>query len=63
MKLEWQYRLTEASELTGYSVAALRKKISHRQLGYRKTGRIITVPAGELSKLLGAFRPAVGLDQ
>lgn len=63
MDFEKQYRLPAAAELTGYSVSALRKKILRRELGYRKTGRIITVPAGELAKLLGEFRPAIGLDR
>jgi hypothetical protein len=59
MDLERQYRLPEASAVSGYSVAALQKKILRRQLGYRKTGRIITIPASELAKLLGELRPTV----
>ena len=61
MSLEKQYRLSEASRVTGYSVAALRKKIRAKDLGYRKTGRIITVPESELSRLLGEFRPPIDL--
>ena len=59
MVIERQYRLLEVSRLSGYSVSALRKKILHRELGYRKSGRIVTIPEGELVKLLGEFRPAV----
>ncbi len=58
-RLEKQYRLHEASEVCGYSVAALRKKIFRRELGYIKTGRIITIPESELARLLGEFRPSV----
>ena len=60
--LEKQYRLDEAAEVSGYKVAALRKKISRRELGSVKTGRIVTIPESELQKLLGEFRPAVGLQ-
>lgn len=61
MNLEKQFRLAAASGLTGYSIAALRKKILRREIGYRKTGRIITIPESELTRLLGEFRPAVTL--
>ena len=59
MELQKEYRLAVASQLSGYSVAALRKKILRREIGSRKTGRIITIPERELAKLLGEFRPAV----
>ena len=62
MDLEKQFRLPEASRLSGYSVAALRKKIARRELGHRKTGRIITVPQSDLSRLLGEYRPPVELE-
>ena len=61
MQLEKQYRLAAASGLTGYSVAALRKKIARRELGYRKTGRIITIPESALAHMLGEYRPPVAL--
>jgi hypothetical protein len=60
--LERQYRLPEASRLSGYSVAALRKKIHRRELGYRKTGRIITVSASDLALLLGEHHPPLSLE-
>lgn len=59
MSLEKQYRLTDASKASGYSVAALRKKILRREIGYRKTGRIITIPESEISRLLGEYRPPI----
>ena len=59
MDLEKQYRLPEAAELTGYSIAALRKKISRREIAYRKTGRIITLPQTEVAKLLGTYRAPI----
>ena len=62
MSLERQYRLPEASRLSGYSVAALRKKILRREVGHRKTGKIITIPEGDLQRLLGQYRPPVNLN-
>jgi len=59
MALEREYRLHEAALLLGYSVAALRKKIRSRELGYRKTGRIVTVPACEIVRLRGKLVPAI----
>ena len=61
MSLEKQYRLPEASRASGYTVAALRKKIIRREIGYRKTGRIITIPEGEISRLLGEYRPPIAM--
>ena len=62
MSLERQYRLQEAARLTGYSVAALRKKILRREIGHRKTGRIVTIPASDLQRMLGDYRPPVGVS-
>jgi hypothetical protein len=53
------YRLHEASRLTGYSIAALRKKILRRELGYRKVGRIISIPQHEISRLLGPYHAPI----
>lgn len=61
MSLEKQYRLPDASRASGYSVAALRKKIMRREIGYRKTGRIITIPEGELTRLLGEYRQPISM--
>jgi hypothetical protein len=63
MDLERQYRLTEAATLTGYTVAGLRKKIRRRELGYRKTGRIITIPASDIAQLLGERHAPVALEE
>ena len=62
MGLERQYRLQEAARLSGYSVGALRKKIAQRQLGHRKTGRIITVGESDLARLLGEHRPPIAVN-
>lgn len=59
--LEPEYRLPQASIFSGYTVSALRKKISRRELGYRKTGRIITIPESQLRLLRGKFIPPVTL--
>jgi len=59
MSFEKQYRLSEASRASGYSVAALRKKILRREVGYVKTGRIITIPESALAQLLGEYRPPI----
>ena len=61
MGLERQYRLDEAAKLSGYSVSALRKKIARRELGYRKTGRIVTVSESDLVRLLGEHRPPIAI--
>lgn len=59
MALEKQYRLNEAGRVTGYSVAALRKKIANREVGHRKTGRIVTIPESELNRILGEYQEPV----
>ena len=61
MSLERQYRLHEAAERTGYSVAALRKKIWNKEIGSVKTNRIVTIPESELKRLIGTYRPPVEL--
>lgn len=63
MSLERQYRLDEAAKLSGYSIGALRKKIARRELGHRKTGRIITVGESDLVRLLGKHCPPVSIDR
>lgn len=63
MTLEKQFRLPEVSRLTGYSIAALRKKCARRELGFRKTGRIISIPETEVARLLGEYRPPIGLKE
>ena len=50
--LERNFRLPEVSELTGYSVSSLRRKVRLREIGSRKIGRIVCVPASEIKRLL-----------
>jgi hypothetical protein len=58
--IERQYRLHEVSELSGYKVSTLRKKILTRELGCKKIGRLVVVPETDLKKFLGNdYRPAV----
>lgn len=52
--LERNYRLSDLSTITGYTVAAIRKKIRRRELGYRKIGRIVVVPESEVKQREGA---------
>jgi excisionase family DNA binding protein len=61
--LEKQYRLDEAAQLTGYSVHSLRRKIVKREVGFRKTGRIITIPESEVARLLGGYRPPIEAEK
>ena len=59
MRFEKQYRLPEVERATGYTISSLRQKILRRQLGYRKSksGRIITIPESEVTRLMGEYRP------
>ena len=50
--LEKNFRLPEVSELTGYSVSSLRRMVRLREIGSRKIGRIVCVPASEIKRLL-----------
>ncbi len=59
MSIERHYRVKEMAWLSGYSEAAIRKKLSLREIGYRKVGRIISIPESELTRLLGDLRPAM----
>ena len=59
--IERHMRVEEFANLVGYSIATIRKKIARREIGYRKCGRIIAIPEGEVARLLGEYRPPVGL--
>jgi hypothetical protein len=61
--IERQYRLKDAAVLSGRSVATLRRKIRLRELGYRRNGKLITIPASEVDRLIGAYRPPVSLEE
>jgi hypothetical protein len=63
MEIEKHYRLAVVSDLSGYSVAALRKKILRREIGFRKHTRIITIPESEVARVLGEYRPPIGLKE
>jgi hypothetical protein len=58
--LEREYRLQEASAISGYKPSTLRKKIYNKELGSMKRGRIVTIPERELRRLIAEaeFRPA-----
>ncbi len=55
MNIEKHYRVSEVALMTGLSVATIRKKLSRREVGYRKGVRAVTVPEREVQKLLGAY--------
>jgi excisionase family DNA binding protein len=56
-------RVEEFANRSGYSIATIRKKISRREIGYRKIGRIVAIPESELTRILGEYRPPVGAGQ
>jgi excisionase family DNA binding protein len=58
--IEKHYRVDEAAQLTGLAVISIRRKIAHRQIGFRKAGRAVLIPESEVMKLLGRFIPAQG---
>lgn len=58
--IERHLRIQEVSEVTGYSVASIRKKILRREIGFRKVNRIISIPESEVRRFMGSFQPAVG---
>ena len=55
--IEKQYRLKEAAEISGQSIPTLRRKIRSREIGYARSGKIITIPASELARMIGVFVP------
>lgn len=59
MSIETHYRLLEAGRISGYSVASLRRKIRLGEIGFVKTGRIVTIPESELLKMLGKVQRAI----
>jgi excisionase family DNA binding protein len=59
MELQKFFRPLEVAELTGLAVATIRKKVLLRQLGYAKSGRAILIPASEVARLVGEYRPPV----
>lgn len=50
-------RVDEFAERSGYKITTIRKKLQRREIGYRKVGRIILIPASELERITGEYRP------
>ena len=48
-------RIDEVAQRTGYKEATIRKKVRRRELGYRKVGRIISIPESEVERLMGDY--------
>ncbi|MEK6801908.1 MAG: helix-turn-helix domain-containing protein [Nitrospirota bacterium] len=61
--LEKHYRVHEVAQMTGLSVATIRKRCLARELGYRKARRAVLIPQSEVEKLLGTFNPAAPLGE
>ncbi len=59
MAAERNLRVEEVAALTGYRPSTIRKKILRREIGYHKVGRIVVIPASEVDRLLGTFRPPI----
>lgn len=59
MEIETHLRVEEFARRCGYSIASIRKKIARREIGYRKVGRIISIPESELIRVLGEYRAPV----
>ena len=60
--IERHLRISEFATLTGYSPATVRKKLLRREIGYRKIGRIISIPESELVRLLGDLHQPVAAN-
>lgn len=61
--IEKQYRLDEAAVLTGKSISTIRRKIRLRELGYWRNGKLITIPASELTRFMGDYVAPVGAEK
>jgi len=46
----------EAAQVTGCNIHSFWRKLTAALMGFRKTGRIITIPESERVKLLGETR-------
>jgi excisionase family DNA binding protein len=60
--IERHIRVEEFANRSGYSIPTIRKKISRREIAYRKVGRIITIPESELVRLLGELHEPISFD-
>ena len=59
---ERHMRVGEFADRSGYSVPTIRKKISRREIAYRKVGRIICIPESELVRMLGKLQETVAIE-
>ena len=60
--MERHYKVREVAELLGYQEATIRKKILRREIGFRKTGRLVAIPESEVLRLRGPYSAPVVLD-
>ncbi len=63
MQIEKHYRPIEVAELTGLALATIRRRILRREIGYAKAGRAILIPASEVARLLGDYKPPIRHDE
>jgi excisionase family DNA binding protein len=59
LDLEKHYRPLEVEELTGLSLATIRKRILRREIAFRRAGRAILIPQSEVEKMIGPLHPAI----
>jgi excisionase family DNA binding protein len=57
--VERHFRVVEVAKLSGLAVASIRRKVSRREIGFRKSGRAVLIPQSEVTRLLGKYVPAV----
>jgi excisionase family DNA binding protein len=60
--IERHLRVYEAAEITRYTVAAIRAKLSRGEIGHRKCGRLILIPLSEVQRIMGEYRPPVQME-
>jgi excisionase family DNA binding protein len=61
LAVERHFRVAEVAELSGLAVGSIRRKLGRRELGFRKAGRAVLIPASEVQKLLGTYQPALNV--
>lgn len=57
--IEQHYRPAEVASLTGLAIATIRRRILRREIGCRRAGRAVLIPASEVARLLGPYRAPV----
>lgn len=62
MQIERHLRVDEVAEITRYTIATIRKKLSRKEIGHRKCGRIVLIPLSEAHRLMGEYRPPVQME-